>query len=50
MNVIRSHDVIEHAKAVALPGPKKPLEVMAAVSGKLAKELLLMTPMGNLTR
>jgi hypothetical protein len=48
VNVITSHGIIEHPKAVTLLGLKKPLEPPTAVSGKLEKELLLMSSMSNL--
>jgi len=46
--VIGVHCEIEHAQAVTLLRLKKPLEPPTPVSGKLEKELLLVTPMGNM--
>lgn len=50
MDVIEGCHIVEHAQTIALPGLKKPLKPTAAVSGKLEKELLLMTLMSDLPR
>jgi hypothetical protein len=46
MDMIGCGHIIEHAKAVALSGLEKPPKPPVAVSGKLEKKLLLVTPMG----
>ena len=50
MDMIGGRNIVKDAQAVTLPGLKQPLKPPAAVSGKLEKELLFMTPMGDLPR
>jgi len=48
VDVVGGNRVIKDAKTVAFPCLKDPLKVPPAVSGKLQKKFLLMTPVSNM--
>jgi hypothetical protein len=48
VNVIRGHHVVEHTQAITLLCLEKPLEITAAVPGKLEQEFLFMAAVRNM--
>jgi len=48
VNVVRGHHVVEHAQAVTFLCLEKPLEITAAVPGKLEQEFLFVAAMRNM--
>jgi len=46
--VIGGHHVIQYAEAITLLRIQKPVEVTAAVPGKLEKEFFLVTPVSDI--
>jgi hypothetical protein len=48
VNVVGGHHVIEHTQAITLLCLEKPLEITAAVPGKLEQEFLFVAPVRNM--